>query len=539
MAGFNLLDRVMSSFFNRFYRLETYLSGLFYCACIVVLSVAGSADSEGKASCHSNVLQSDGVNVYDQCGVSSFFNLMIDGYRGAGSTHSDTFPGVKTVSLTGYDCFLREWGDQVSRGGDSKWQVLDFNWYKNRNKLTFGGRYNQYRYKYPVPEYDLGINADFSSADLYGLYQRSWKHGTIGGNVECDIKGLKGLKNQHGMSILRNAVRSSAVDLRLFLSTDLQSFGGTAAFGNRSTLSGYLRIVNEANDNYRIMGVDLDKSSFNLHGWVELPLVYIDGDFVTGWYTGNRGEDPENLRCFITGTDFTGRLGCVLKTFPYKPRLHVKVGNKDLNVNMAEKTSAVFAKLDSNEITHLEGKLMVSLFKGVQVTAFLEKWVTNGGKGYFEIYPFTSWGIVFDIPDRYKITGCKSRFINGGLRMDAEVFNRKSHLAKIYCNLSYAEILWKYSSAELVRYMGLLPVYQNEQQHYQNRRFLIVYPGIQWTVQRELYTLHILADQLIPVEMKNRPHNGGSGAGKNGTKIRIFGGFKARLGIEFFKKRGG
>ncbi len=531
----------MISFFERFYRLETHLSGLFDFACIslLLLPFAGSAAyNDGTISWHSKDLQSNSTDIYEQCGVSSFFNLMIDGYRRAGSTSGDTFPGVKIGSFTGYDCFFREWGERFSRGGDSKWQVLDFNWYKNRNKLAFGGRYNQYKYEYPVPEYNIGIDADFSSADLYGLYQRSWKHGTVGGNVECDVKGLKGIKNVHGMSILRNAVRSSVVDFRLFLSADRCSFGGAAAFENRSALSGYLRIVNEANENYRIMDIDIDKNCFNLHGWMELPLVYIDGDLVTNLFTGNRTEDPMHLRCQVTGTGVTGRLGCVLKSFPYKPRLHVEIGNEDLSVTMTEKTSSAFATLDSNDIIHFKGNLLLSLFKGVQVTAFLEKWLSQGGKGYFEIYPFTSWGVVFDIPDKYKITDFKTIFINGGLRTDAEVINRKSHLAKIYCNLSYAEILWQYSSAELVRYMGLLPVYQNEQQHYQNKRFLIVYPGIQWTVQREWYTLQIYADQLIPVELKNEKHDAGSGTGIKDTKSYTFGGFRARLGIEFYKKRG-
>lgn len=65
-----------------------------------------------------------------------------------------------------------------------------------------------------------------------------------------------------------------------------------------------------------------------------------------------------------------------------------------------------------------------------------------------------------------------------------------------------------------------------------------MYPGIQWTVQRDWYSLQIYADQLIPVELKNKKHDSGSGEGINGKKSTTFGGFKARLGIEFYKKRG-
>jgi hypothetical protein len=432
----------------------------------------------------------------------------------------------------------REWDDAVSNGGDSKSQLLELALNKPRFSMIAGGKVDIYKYDYLSSEYNASINADLSSTNLFFGYVRNFSYWKLGGIVATDLKQVHRLSGLKGISLLRHIRLTSTFDYTLFCSATVKQLYLQTALTNRSVITGTVQIKNRSNNNYRFIDFDINKDSLSVKGDYDFGSLSLQCNLITEIFRTDTSQDDSRLLLSINGIGYGCITGVRFKALQYTPFAYIGLSRKEFSFRAFESTGDSFSKLKDLSSKAINAMVSLTFSRNSVASAFFESIEGTGGDGFFEVYPFTSWGVVFDIPDRYKVSDITMSLHNTGINWHYNKIFTPKHALTIQCALSYAKIDGQYTSQELVRYMGLLPVYQNLTVHTVKKEYLTFYPELVYTLTSSHLKTFLKLRQFLPLELK-RHHSGDNGdpgpTGRNNSK-KVFGGFNGVLGLEFRKK---
>ncbi|MBN1603736.1 MAG: hypothetical protein JW915_19140 [Chitinispirillaceae bacterium] len=438
-------------------------------------------------------------------------------------------------TITEYNCLYREWNNAVSNGGDNKSQSLELIIAQNPGfAIVAGGKVNLYEYKYSHSKYHASVDADLSSTDLYFGYIYNASYYKLGALLATDLRQTDQVPGLKGFSLLKHLRLTPAIDYTLFCSAAVKPLYLQTTLTNRSVIAGTIQIKNRSNNNYRFTDIDINKDSLCFKGVYDFGPMALECNLIAEVFQTCDMQYGSRLLLSIDGTSYGCITGVRIRRLQYTPSLQLGINRKELLFRAMESTGERFSQVNDIASTTINAMTSLTLSRKTGLSLFFERINCTGDDGFFEVYPFTSWGIILDIPDRYKISDLAMSLHNTGVTVHYNKTFTPKHALLMQGSLSYAIIDGHYTSQELVRYMGLLPLYQNLTIHSVKKNYITLYPELVYTHTTTHCTAFLKLRQFVPIELKKK-FAGKSSNGQVNTK-KSFGGFNAVLCLEFNKR---
>lgn len=444
-------------------------------------------------------------------------------------------PLLSIRTMTEYSCLYREWNDAVSNGGDSKCQSLELTIAHNpRFSIVAGGKINLSEYNYFHSKFNASVDADLSSTDLYFGYVYNTTFCRLGALLATDLRQTDQIPELKGFSLLKHLRLTSVVDYTLFCSAAVKPLYLQTTLTNRSVIAGTIQIKNRSNNNYRFIDIDINKDSLCINGIFDFGHLALECNLIAEVFQTCNIQNGSRLLLSIDGTGYGCITGVRIRRLPYTPSIQFGINRKELLFRAVESTEERFSQMNDVASTTINAMTSFTLSRKTGLSLFFERINSAGEDGFFEVYPFTSWGIILDIPDKYKLSDLAMSLQNTGVTVHYSNTFTPKHALSIQGSLSYAIINGHYTSQELVRYMGLLPLYQNLTIHNVKKNYFTLYPELVYTHTTTHCIAFLKLRQFVPIELK-RNYAGKGSNGQVNTK-KSFGGFNAVLCLEFNKR---
>jgi hypothetical protein len=301
-------------------------------------------------------------------------------------------------------------------------------------------------------------------------------------------------------------------------------------------MSGSIGIKNYTNKNTRSSLFDLNNNILRLSAAYDFSSFRLENTLSFNLYKSDTALSKEVYFTALKGKGISVNPVLKVRVLPYQPECAISIERQNLNLFMLDQTGQRFSALEENSVRKSNGYGKLTFSKKVNTTLFFENLKCSGGKGFFELYPFTSWVIFSEVPDRYRITNTSFNFSNYGMKFSYDAPSLKLLYIKMDCAASYSNLKIDYTTEELKKFLGLVPVYQNEKNHTFEKKYILLYVVLHSSMDIRNLKTTVCVSQMIPIELKSH-HKSGVGAGSSETRTRTYGGFKGELGFEWVKDK--
>jgi len=179
-------------------------------------------------------------------------------------------------------------------------------------------------------------------------------------------------------------------------------------------------------------------------------------------------------------------------------------------------------------------KLFLNRMSGSGIGLFTSNIMGTTGKVLVDYYPFTSWMLLFDLPDGIKIDMDSYHLAETGVAGKRALHFGTKHEIIVQGAVSVMKTACNLQTAERDRYLGLVPVYQNEKEYKIRKEYLVFKIAAGYGIQIREHTMSLLLQQILPVPIGDTQKSGvfSSDEGRS-SKRSIFGGFTAQCRVTF------
>jgi len=164
--------------------------------------------------------------------------------------------------------------------------------------------------------------------------------------------------------------------------------------------------------------------------------------------------------------------------------------------------------------------------------AFFSWFTTHMDNGRISLYPFTNWLYLLDLPDRYRIYDLRFYVFEGGVRVVRSWQPHKRHMLKSDGAITGCRIRGAMESARQVRYMGILPIYENRvTDSFACNDYIMIKAKATYSYRFRTHDLFLAIGQTVPIDVS------GGGDSYRGSTIarRIYGGLRLECGVTLFR----
>ncbi|MBN1309555.1 MAG: hypothetical protein JXA18_16665 [Chitinispirillaceae bacterium] len=244
--------------------------------------------------------------------------------------------------------------------------------------------------------------------------------------------------------------------------------------------------------------------------------------------TGAPAELPLSVRGAV------GRLAASVaaKRLPNRPRLRLSSTFLAADVEGFDPSGERFLRLIGNSFAMTEGG--IDLHTGTRGTAGpVASFVSvKGGEGSVALYPFTQWLYILDLPDRLKLYAMTLTLAEAGLYGCRRWKLSGNHIFTTDITLTGCRLYGSIDYAEQVRYMGVLPVYEDRTNRtLADHTYVVIKAALNYFYTLKAHEMFISMQQLLPIEIPRKGHHE-EGSGRAGmSKRTLYGGMRIECGV--------
>ena len=159
------------------------------------------------------------------------------------------------------------------------------------------------------------------------------------------------------------------------------------------------------------------------------------------------------------------------------------------------------------------------------------------GEGMIALYPFSSWLFLLNLPDRIRINRAALELLEAGLSGGRTwSLQRRLHI-HTGLTMSGCRVDGNMATQHLVRYAGLIPVYEDERMQSINEDWYMVINGLlEFRKQAYGHAFNLSVRQLLPVPLGGRKRRslvtGGPETNDVSFKFNRYGGLSVAIGMD-------
>lgn len=333
-------------------------------------------------------------------------------------------------------------------------------------------------------------------------------------------------------------VNSPAINFSGFLNISLPQSDVELGYRNRPVLSGRFSLRNQSNAAFRQLSLQLDEHRWNaavarnVHGtdWSIGSAVYILRSVVDL-------DRPVDYPLEVTGGGFSLSGGGSFRKIRNRPEFSAEMETGNFQINGYDAQARRFLKVESSRWQNL--LLRGGLHPGaVSDAGFFGTLIWGlAGKGNLALYPFSNWLYLLDLPDRVRLSEAYMDIRELGIN-GAKIWKTSRHLAlRTELAVSGCLIDGSITTENLVRYIGLIPVYEDKQTSAIGRKkYLLLRARLEAHKQLGGHDLYLSAEQMVPVELRGAAPEPAAAPDEgtvteNAPARRRYGGLKIECGM--------
>ena len=331
-------------------------------------------------------------------------------------------------------------------------------------------------------------------------------------------------------------LNSPAINLTGSLYFAFPHSGAEFAYRNRSLLSGDGILRNSSNGAYRKCVLLIDE-----HRWSGTVNRISEGSFwsvtpsIFQLTSNSPKEQPEVFPLEISGVGYSLAGSGNFNRLPKQPGFTVDMERGSLLLNGYDGQARRFLKVDESHWRRFSGA--VGLQTGIRSEAGIFGSYRSGraGKGNVALYPFSNWLFLLDLPDRVRLDEAEIEIREAGIRGVKKWNVHRNLRLRTEVALSGCVVEGSVATANLVRYIGLLPVYEDARKETVDERYAVIRGKLQLEKEVRGHDFHISVQQIVPVRLTgSAPVTAGDQHSGGDLQVRQwrYGGLKVECGID-------
>lgn len=164
--------------------------------------------------------------------------------------------------------------------------------------------------------------------------------------------------------------------------------------------------------------------------------------------------------------------------------------------------------------------------------AFLSWFTTHIENGRISLYPFTNWLYLLDLPDRYRIYDLRFYVFEGGVRAVRSWRPHERHILKSDAAITGCRIRGAIENARQVRYMGILPIYENHvTDSFACNEYVVIKAKVAYSYRFRTHDVFLAVGQTVPIDV-----SGGGNLRQSSTITRrLYGGLRIECGVTLLR----
>ena len=396
--------------------------------------------------------------------------------------------------------------------------------------INGGWRYNKSRVSWTGEKYTFYGNAKINDNRIIINGWRTINRKLIfNGSLSVQPHLLKAAISSQKNKIdkVKKSFFSGGVDFYSSLALKINRCITGIYYHNKSSLSGSISLINNSNNARRRFPVGIDENILGivLEASERIRYFFLDNSIsIIGGTTFT--EESFDLPLFVKG--FGNSVLCEAKMdfLPYRPKLSLSENYLKINIKGMDIVGDQFLHADNNSIFQVNGNLFFRLGRHGTMGptgTFLQ---LKNSWGNLKLYPFTSWLYLLDIPDQIKFMNISLVLKEFGMGANTVCNINRIHSFKPNIHITGCRINGSMETKDLVRYMGILPVYENHQTHSLIDKQYLIFKG-EMEYKYRLGKRHealFSIQQIIPIEINQRIKNSVSKERISGKRRSLFGG---------------
>lgn len=367
-----------------------------------------------------------------------------------------------------------------------------------------------------------------------------WRRGPVTGSGLIDINPRffipAALQHRSFAQRAQLIVNSPAINFSAALQFALPSSHARLEYKNASLLTGYSTIRNNANTAFRTLQPALDEHRFGVsaayHDKVKKLSFEGAGHILTnGWWM----EQASGMPLEVSGGGCSAGGRASFERIRHHPEFSVNVEAIRFALSGFDQKGERFLSFDENQSVHIQTSLGIRPGKNNNAAVFGANTYSRTGGGSVALYPFSNWLYVLDLPDRIKLFEAELNIREAGIRGQRRWALHRNNTVDATIIVSGCKVSGLVETAKQVRYMGILPVYEDHRvTNLGNGNYLILKMAVEYRKRVTVHELYLSMRQIVPVEIKRHGNADGGieSTGGSGTIRRVYGGLSVVCGFD-------
>lgn len=325
-------------------------------------------------------------------------------------------------------------------------------------------------------------------------------------------------------------VRSPGADFSVALSLTYPEVSISYYYVNTSPGAGQVTITTASGQAHRTLPLIVDENRFGIRGNYSTADFdgSLDGAFILVGGAVDSASGSSDLPLAISGHGATVQADVATKKLPYRPDVHIIGDYFALEGDGFDANGQRFLHVNKNLLRRLEGTIAFHPGKLSGAGPVVSLVQLKAGEGSFALFPFTNWLYVLDLPDRYRLYGGEFSLIEGGLSGCRKWPLAQHHSVASDLVLTGCRLLGSIEKADQVRYLGLIPVYENHATTtFVHNKYVVIKAALKYVYTLKSGEMFVSFQQIVPVEIQKKGGSGDSGD----SKRQIYGGMRCDGGV--------
>lgn len=360
------------------------------------------------------------------------------------------------------------------------------------------------------------------------------RHTTLDGMISID-PGYCSKANLNNTLYREKAAaiwNSPGLDLNVALTLAYPNIELEYYYRNSASSAGYHIITTQSNSARRHLPLLADENSFGVAAmftWDAITL-HLNGAFNLLGGDVDTGTSYD-LPLSLNGYGVSGEAAIGSKRLPYRPQLHLSGAFTGFDVEGFDGSGNRFLRVEDNVFSFIEGEVDLHSGKHSSFGPLVSFVRIKADDGKVDLYPFTGWLYVLDLPEGYKVYDVKLLLTEGGLFGRREWRPLCNHSLKTDITITGSRIYGLIETAEQVRVIIAIPDYQNRATDiFINNKYIVAKASLNYSYTLGLHKMFISFQQILPIELST----GAKGSGKHGggvDKRLLYGGMRLDGGV--------